>query len=178
MFLLSVNPRSMLTVMDVEALSALEDIKRVKHRYLRSVDLKRWDDVADTFAPEASASYGTPTYGEPIVLTGRDAIVEFLRDKLGGSLITTHFAVQPEIEITGDTATGLWPFEDTVIAPEYQVMIKGAAVYEDTYRRCADGRWRITRIGYTRTYEYTVSLADVPSLRFTANRWAPAETKE
>lgn len=175
MLLLSVGVRRMLASMDVEALVALAEIKRVKHRYLRCVDLKRWDDVAGTFAPEATAHYGTPTYGEPIVLTGRDAIVEFLRDKLGGSLITTHFAVQPEIEVTGDTATGLWPFSDCVIAPEHKMMIKGAAVYEDTYRRCDDGQWRITHTGYTRTYEYTVSLDDVPSLRFTANRWAKSE---
>ncbi|MBB2935521.1 hypothetical protein FHX82_002575 [Amycolatopsis bartoniae] len=154
-------------------LGALEEIKRVKHRYLRCVDLKRWDDVADTLAPDATASYGTPTYGEPIVLAGREAITGFLREKLGGEILTTHFAVQPEIDIDGDTATGLWPFEDTVISQEHRVMIKGAAVYEDSYRRGEDGQWRITHTGYTRTYEFVLSFEDLPSLRFTANRWAP-----
>lgn len=162
----------MLSTMD---LVALEEIKRVKHRYLRCVDLKRWDDVADTFAPEATATYGTPTYGEPIALTGRDAIITFLREKLGGNIITTHFAVQPEIDIDGDTAAGTWPFEDTVISTEHQIVIKGAAVYEDRYRRCEDGRWRITHTGYTRTYEYILALKDLPSLQFTANRWADRE---
>jgi hypothetical protein len=162
----------MLSDMD---LVALEEIRRVKHRYLRCVDLKLWDEVEDTFAPEATASYGTPAYGEPIALTGRDATTSFLREKLGGNIITTHFAVQPEIDIDGDTATGTWPFEDTVIATGHQIVIKGAAVYEDRYRRCEDGRWRITHTGYTRTYEFTLPLKDLPSLRFTANRWADRE---
>ena len=64
-----------------------------------------------------------------------------------------HFASQPEIDIDGDTATGTWCFEDTVIATEYRVVIKGAAFYEDRYARGEDGRWRISHTGYVRTYE-------------------------
>src|SRR3954466_3482395 len=105
MFLRAVNQRRILEDMD---LVALEEIKRVKHRYLRCVDLKRWDELADVLAPEATANYGTPTYGEPLNLTGRDEIVGFLRDKLGPDIITVHFAAQPEIEIDGDTASGTW----------------------------------------------------------------------
>ena len=59
-----------------------------------------------------------------------------------------------------------------MIAPTYRVVIKGAAFYEDRYARGADGRWRIAHTGYVRTYETTTSLDDLPSLRFTANRWA------
>lgn len=87
-------------------LVALEEIKRVKYRYLRCVDLKRWDDVVDTFMPEATAHYGTPTYGKPITLTGREEIVSFLREKLGNGIITAHFATHPEIDVDNDTATG------------------------------------------------------------------------
>jgi hypothetical protein len=70
-------------------------------------------------------------------------------------------------------ATGTWCFEDTVIATEYRVMIKGSAFYQDRYARGDDGRWRIAHTGYVRTYEMTLSLDDVPSLKITANRWAP-----
>lgn len=158
-------------------LAVLEDIKRVKYRYLRSVDLKRWDDLADTLAPEATASYGTPTYGEPLALSGRDEIVAFMREKLNGDIITVHLASQPEIDIDGDTAAGTWAFEDTVIATAYQVVIRGAAFYEDRYRRCEDGKWRITHTRYQRTYEAMFSLKDLASFQLTANRWAaPAAT--
>jgi hypothetical protein len=153
-------------------LVALEEIRQVKYRYLRCVDLKRWDDLADTFTADATAEYGTPALGKPLSLTGRDEIVAFLRRKLGPDIITVHFASQPEISIDGATASGTWCFEDTVIATEYRVVIKGAAFYEDRYARGEDGRWRIAHTGYVRTYEATMSLDDLPSLRFTANRWA------
>ncbi len=157
-------------------LAVLEEIKRLKYRYLRCVDTKNWDEIADTFTADATAGYGTPALGSPVSLTGRDAIVGFLRDKLGPGIITTHFASQPEIDIDGDTATGIWAFEDTVIVTEHRVVITGAAFYEDRYVREADGRWRIRHTGYERTYEAMLSLDDLPSFRLTANRWAtPAQ---
>lgn len=155
-------------------LVALEEIKRLKYRYLRCIDTKDWEGLSDVLTDDAVADYGTPTYGHPLKLTGRDAIVTFMREQLGPGLITTHFATQPEIDVDGDTATGRWAFEDTVIATEHRLVIAGAAFYEDRYRRCEDGRWRIEHTGYERTYEVMFKLDDVPSLRITANRWATA----
>lgn len=150
-------------------LIAIEEIRRAKYRYLRCVDRKLWDDLADTLTEDAVAVYGTRVFGEGLRLDGRDAIVGYLRENLGDpGLITTHFAGQPEIDVDGDTATGTWAFDDTIIALEFRVLIRGSAFYEDTYRRCPDGRWRISTTGYERTYEYTVSLDDLPSLKFTA----------
>jgi len=153
-------------------LAALEEIRRVKYRYLRCVDLKRWDEIAEVFTPDATADYGTRALGEPVRLSGRDEIVKFLRDSLGPGIITVHFASQPEIDVHGATASGTWCFEDTVIVTEHRLVIKGAAFYEDRYERGTDGRWRIAHTGYVRTYEAMMSLDDVPSLKFTANRWA------
>jgi hypothetical protein len=157
--------------MDMD-LVALEEIRRVKYRYLRCVDLKLWDEMEEVFTPDASADYGTHAAGRPLNLRGREEIISYLRENLGQDIITVHRCGQPEIEIDGDSATGTWSFEDTVIAMKYKVLIKGAAFYEDSYERGEDGRWRISRIGYTRIYETMNSLDDTPSLRFTANMWA------
>jgi hypothetical protein len=157
-------------------LAALEEIRRLKYRYLRCVDLKRWDEIADVFTADATVDYGTRALGEPIKLRGREEIVAFLRKSLGPGIVTVHFASQPEIDVDGATATGTWSFEDTVIATEFRVVIKGAAFYEDRYARGEDGRWRISHTGYVRTYEVMMSLDDVPSLKFTANRWAEQPT--
>jgi hypothetical protein len=157
-------------------LIAIEEIRRLKYRYLRSVDLKLWDELAETLTPDATADYGTPVYGDPLTLEGRAAIVEFMRDKLGPGIITVHACGQPEIDIDGDTATGTWCFQDTVIATEYRVVIQGAAFYEDRYLRCDDGVWRIRHTGYVRTYEAMLSLDDLPSFQLTANRWADPAT--
>ena len=59
---------------------------------------------------------------------------------------------------------------DTVIVPEHQVLITGAAFYEDRYQLEPDG-WRIAQTGYQRTYEAVQSLRDLPSFQLTANRW-------
>lgn len=155
-------------------LAALEAIKRLKYRYLRCVDTKNWDELADVLAVDATADYGTPTYGRPLSLTGRDGILDFLRKKLGPEIITAHAAGQPEIDIDGTTATGTWAFQDTVIATEHRVVIAGAAFYEDRYTLGDDGRWRIQHTGYQRTYEAMLSLDDLPSFRLTANMWAAA----
>ena len=149
-------------------LVALEEIRRLKHRYLRCVDKKDWDGLADTLTTDATADYGTPVYGRPLRFTGRDALVAFLREKLGPTMITTHFVSEPEIDVDGDEATGVWPFQDTVIVTEHRVVITGAAFYEDRYRRCGDGQWRISHTGYERTYEAMLSLDDLPSFRLTA----------
>jgi len=153
-------------------LAALEEIRRVKYRYLRCVDLKLWDEIVDVFTPDATADYGTPAMGKPLKLASRDEIVAFLSKSLGPGIITLHAAGQPEIDIDGDTASGTWRFEDTVIATEHKIVIKGAAFYEDRYARGADGRWRIAHTGYERIYEAMMSLDDLPSWNFTANRWA------
>jgi ketosteroid isomerase-like protein len=169
-----VPPKGGITVAVVtpEDLVTLEEIRQLKYRYLRAVDTKDWDLLASTFTQDGVADYGTPAMGKPLVLTGRDAIVGFMRDNLGPGIITVHAAGQPEITLDGDTATGMWCFQDTVIAAEHKVVIQGAAFYEDTYRRDTDGTWRISRTGYQRTYEVTFSVKDVPSFQLTANRWA------
>ena len=152
----------------VEELRALEEIRQVKYRYLRCVDLKLWDEIGDTFTADATVDYGTMVYGKPLKLSGRDEIVGFFRAKLGADILTVHSAGQPEISIDGGTARGTWSFEDTVIATKHRVMIKGAAFYQDRYERGEDGRWRIAHTGYVRTYEAMLSLDDLPSFRFTA----------
>ena len=153
-------------------LAALEEIRQVKYRYLRCVDLKLWPEMAEVFTPGATADYGSPATGQPLKFGSRDEIIAFLRDSLGPDIITLHAAGQPEIDIDGAAASGTWRFEDTVIVTRYRIVIKGAAFYEDRHERGEDGRWRIAHTGYVRIYETTQSLDDLPSLKITANRWA------
>ena len=161
-------------------LATIEEIRQVKYRYLRCVDLKLWDELAGVFTPDATVDYGTQVYGKPLKLAGRDEIVGFLRDKLGPDMITVHSAGQPEITVDpeGDTAHGTWSFEDTVIATKYRVVITGAAFYQDRYERGEDGRWRIAHTGYVRTYEAMMSLDDLPSFRITAKLGEPRDEKK
>jgi SnoaL-like domain len=150
---------------------ALEEIRQLKYRYLRCVDLKRWDEIADVFTADASADYGTRAVRDQLSLRGREQIVGYLRDNLGPQIITVHRCGQPEITIEGNKARGTWSFEDTVIAMEHRVWIRGAAFYEDEYARDSGGAWRISHTGYQRIYETLSSFDDTPSLKFLDVMW-------
>jgi hypothetical protein len=143
----------------------LDELRRLKYRYLRALDLKQWDDFGATLAADIDASYGTR-----LSFTGRDAVVDFMRSSLGPAIITVHHCHHPEIEVDGDTATGTWYLQDTVIITEQRMLLRGAAFYDDTYARDADGQWRIRRTSYVRSYESMEPLAEGWTL--TANRWA------
>jgi len=145
----------------------LEELRQLKYRYLRTLDLKQWDEFADTLAPDIQATYGTR-----LSFDGREAVVDFMRTSLPSTIITVHQCHHPELVVDGDTATGTWYLEDKVIITEHRMLLTGAAFYEDEYRRGADERWRISRTGYIRSYEAVQSLDDTPSWKLTANRWA------
>jgi hypothetical protein len=149
-------------------LETLDTLQRLKYRYLRTLDLKQWDDFADTLTADVQASYGAK-----LRFDGRDAVVDFMRNSLPPSIITVHQCHHPELVADGDTATGTWYLEDKVIITEHRMLLTGAAFYNDEYRRDAEGVWRISRTGYLRTYEAVQSLDDAPSWKLTANRWAP-----
>jgi hypothetical protein len=148
-------------------LVVLEELRQLKYRYLRTLDLKDWDDFADTLTPDVKANYG-----EHLTFNGRDAVVTFMRNSLGPAIITVHHCHHPELALAGDNATGTWYLDDKVINTENRMILTGAAFYADTYRRCDDGRWRISRTGYQRVYEAVQSLDDVPSWKLIANCWS------
>ena len=134
----------------------LEDIKRVKYRYLRTLDTKKWDEYAATMTEDVTGDYGSSA-GQELRFTDRDSLVEYMRSSLPSAVITEHRVAHPEISIDGDEATGTWYLQDRVIVPEFDFMLIGAAFYHDRYRRTADG-WKISSTGYDRTYEATMSL--------------------
>lgn len=152
----------------LEGLRSLEEIRQVKYRCLRCVDLKLWDEIGDVFAEGADLDYGTVAYGKPLRIAGRPGIVAFFRTKLGPDTLTSHSAGQPEITVGEGTATGIWQIRDTVLATRHRMLITGATFHHDRYERGADGRWRVAGTRCVRNYEAMVSLDDLPSFKLTA----------
>ena len=152
----------------LEGLRSLEEIRQVKYRSLRCVDLKLWDEIGDVFTEDADLDYGTVAYGKPLQIVGRPGIVAFFRTKLGPDTLTSHSAGQPEITVAESTATGIWQIRDTVLATRHRMLITGAAFHYDRYERGADGRWRVAGTRCVRSYEAMVSLDDLPSFKLTA----------
>ena len=140
----------------------IEDIKRLKYAYLRCLDTKRWDDLAETFTEDATAAYDSGKYS----FKGRDAIMEFLRGALGNpKIVSMHHAHHPEIElIDSANARGVWYLQDLVIFTEANIVLQGAAFYEDHYVKVG-GRWLIRHTGYTRTFEEMRARGEVQHFR-------------
>lgn len=143
----------------------LELVRRLKHRYCRLLDTKRFEELGQLFLPDGTASYG----GGAVTLSGRAEIVAFLRRSMGSErILTSHLVSHPEIEVDGDTATGSWALQDVVVHEEHAVAIRGASYYDDRYVRTAEG-WRIAHTGYKRLYEELAPRPD--GTRTTASWW-------
>ncbi len=147
-------------------LDEIEAIKRLKYRYLRHLDLKEWDALAECLSADATASYDDGKYA----FSGREQIMEFLRQALGATTrITSHRCHQAEIDVTGATsATATWALDDVVIDTEGGFTLRGAAFYTDTYEKIGTD-WKIKSTGYRRLYEEVESRQDTPSLRLTSS---------
>ena len=100
----------------------VDEIKRVKYRYLRALDTKHWDEFADTLTEDIVGDYGS-SLGEEHHFTDRDSLVEFMRSAMPANVLTEHRVTHPEIDVDGDEATGTWYLQDRVIVPDFDFML-------------------------------------------------------
>lgn len=159
----------------MDELREIEAIKRLKYRYFRCLDCKRWDELAECFVEDAVSSYDSGKFS----FEGRDAILGFLRAAMGRStFLSMHQGHHPEIELTGETtATGVWYLQDLVIDTERNTMLRGAAFYRDEYVK-RDGQWKLRSTGYERTWEEVQDRSETPSLRITRTLFSRAEQEK
>jgi SnoaL-like domain len=138
--------------MTLEELLEVEAIKRVKYRYFRYVDTKRWDDWGALLTEDAVLDHPA---NRPRPIVGRDAIVAAIRDGLA-DVVTVHHGHSPEIDLIGaDRAHGVWAMEDLWLAPapggNGQPMYHGFGHYLEEYVK-RDGTWLIARIQISRLH--------------------------
>lgn len=146
----------------IEKLLAIEDIKSLKARYFRAVDLKEAELLRETFAEDVELDYRgsttDPETGDDAVsnvtgeiIRGRDHCVRLIMEALPG-IVSVHHASVPEIEIIDETAAhGIWPMVDRLKFPsggEFREMV-GYGHYRETYIK-EGGKWRIQTLRLTR----------------------------
>jgi len=153
--------------MTPDDLVEIEQIHQLKYRYVRLIDTKRWDELAELFTEDVTASYG----GGATTLDGRAAVMDFLSTSMADeTMLTSHKVHQPEITLTGPaTATGVWALDDVVILGSLGLTVRGASFYDDRYAKVG-GAWRIAHTGYRRVYEEIEPRS--PDVRLTASWWA------
>ncbi|MEU1623483.1 nuclear transport factor 2 family protein [Streptomyces sp. NPDC005722] len=126
----------------LQRLLDIEEIKKLKARYFRFHDTKKWDDFAKVFSPDVQIEI------DGTVLTDAGAMVKAASAWVGEAE-TVHRGFMPEIEITGpDTATGIWSMADYLVWPENGDLpqgMRGYGYYHEEYRKIG-GEWLISRV--------------------------------
>ena len=135
---------------EIERMTAIEDIRRLKARYFRCLDTKEWDGFRDVFAADAEMDM-RPEAGERGLVQGNQAIADFVRGVVG-DVETVHHGHMPEIDLTSaTTATGVWAMEDLLRWPAGGPFgsMHGWGHYHETYTKEGDS-WRIQTLSLTR----------------------------
>lgn len=143
----------------LEQLLAFEEIRRLKARYFRALDLKEWDRYGELFTaptvidfsdqPELWGHGPEDQRPDPAdwIFTDGKACADAIEPLFDG-VITTHHGHDPEIEITGETtAAGIWSLYDRLEFPEE--IFHGFGHYRDEYEK-VDGTWLISKLVLTR----------------------------
>jgi hypothetical protein len=134
----------------IDRLTDVEDIRRLKARYFRTLDTKDWDGFRDVFAPDAEMDMRAEA-GEAGLVHGSQAIADFVRGAVD-DVQTVHHGHMGEIDLTSPTtATGVWAMEDLLRWPAGGPLasMHGWGHYHETYVKTADG-WRIQTLTLTR----------------------------
>ena len=137
----------------LQALEDLEEIKKLHQHYINLMDNLRYEEVLDLFTEDATSE--VRNLG---VKKGRKEMAEVYLDILAKKRGTTrydgHMAIQPEIQVDGDTAQGTWLI--------YMLFSKPAISWVQGKNECeyrkVKGKWKISKLKFTRT------LASDPSL--------------
>ena len=156
----------------IQRFEDIEAIKRLKYKYLRTLDSKLWDDLADCFTEDATTAYGDGKHS----FQGRNAIMKFLKESLNPTMISMHQCHHPEIELTSDTtATGIWGLQDYLVMTQANRSLRGASFYYDEYVK-VNGEWKIKHTGYKRILEEFWDRSETKSLKITASMF-PSSTE-
>ena len=144
----------------LQQLSDAEDIKILKHRYFRAIDMADKPLLETLFTDDVRVEYRGGEY--KVALTGEKEMIDFLLTSFNSDATTMHHGHMPEITFVSDTeAEGVWYLEDLFISREPHRMdyTIGSAIYKDRYLK-VDGEWKIAVTEYDRLVEIVEPLGD------------------
>ena len=122
-------------------LQAIEDIKRLKARYCRFVDLNRREELRHLFTDDIVYEFQGWKKGQ-----GADNFAGSADDFADRH--SFHRVFMPDIEILSETtARGIWAMVDIIEYPEAsgKAGSRGYGYYHEEYRK-VDGAWRISSL--------------------------------
>ena len=137
----------------IQRLEDIEEIRYLQAKYQRCLDCRDFDGIGECFDIDVRTEYCNGY----MVYEGRDDAVEFLCSCMLLTMPSYHLIHGGEVDIIDPThATGKWYLEDYLISTLTDWDEQGAAIYDNEYIK-RDGKWYISKIGYTRCFEYRAS---------------------
>ncbi|PIG09695.1 nuclear transport factor 2 family protein [Comamonas sp. 26] len=140
----------------MQTLFDIEEIKQLKARYFRGIDTCQLELLHTVLSKDVHIRFDSPTYQYEI--NGINEAMDFYRNAFTHRRFGMHNGHTPEINVEGDSATGIWYLNDLFINLDEQTILTGSALYEDCYIKVA-GQWRIQRTGYKRLLEMIEPLS-------------------
>lgn len=159
--------------MTLDDLIAIEEIKQLKARYMRSIDTADNAELAKLFTDDVTAHYVGGSYD--IKFEGKATMLEFQANGFHSQVGAVHNVHHPEITITGPTtADGIWYLTDWFHNIRDKQTTWGTALYRDKYRK-ENGVWKICHTGYHRVFEIVEPVKE--PINFTYRHLATAGRK-
>jgi len=147
----------------IQKLLDIEDIKNLKHRYFRAIDMADFELLDHVFAEDITIDYRGGTYRWES--KGKQKIIDSLVQAFHNQTAAMHTAHHPEIEILSETeALGKWYLQDIFYNFDLNSVTQGTALYADKYIKIGQ-LWLIQHSEYDRIWEQ-VSPID-PENKFT-----------
>jgi hypothetical protein len=146
----------------VDELVAIEEIRKLKARYCRYVDMHDWESWRELFTEDIKVELDRIGSFE-----GRDQFVDGMIERRRGIRVcSVHHCHTPEIEILGDTrARGTWAMNDYVDkldpATGAREARHGYGHYHEEYVR--EEGWRISSLKLVRLRIDEVPQAALPA---------------
>lgn len=128
---------------EADALAGLADREAIRAEldaYFDALGRRDWERIADGFTTDARLDYGTPDVRD---VEGNLSLLRAGVERL--TLVSTLLGVQARVRTSGDEAVSETTAFTAHLAsgPGPQRLRVSFVRYEDAWRRCADGRWRV-----------------------------------
>tara|TARA_B100000029_G_scaffold516572_1_gene631312 strand:+ start:5545 stop:6039 length:495 start_codon:yes stop_codon:yes gene_type:complete len=148
---------------NIKKLLDIEEIKNLKHRYFRAIDMADFHLLEDIFSNDISVDYRGGSYRWQA--SGKEEIILNLRYSFHNKACGMHNGHHPEIDILdSNQATGKWYLHDVFYNFNENIVTMGSALYDDKYKKI-DGEWRIVFSEYDRIWEEVSPIN--PETKFT-----------
>jgi len=121
----------------IRILEDIEEIKKLKSRYMYCLNERDWDGVVDFYTEDAIVDFGL--FGK---YEGKKEIEKFFKETFPPvTSFTLHMSQDPIIEVDGDRAKGKWNMHESLTVAEANKAAWGAATYDDEFVK-EKGKWK------------------------------------